>query len=42
MELAQSTYMLEHPPWTYDTHIAARLRPHLKLVLEELIRWSPV
>ena len=42
MELAQSTYMLEHPPWSYQEHVAARLRPHLKLVLEDLIRWSPV
>lgn len=41
MELVQSTYMLEHPPWTYERHVAERLRPHLKLILEELIRWSP-
>ena len=42
MELAQSTYMLECPPWSYDTHVAERLRTHLKIILEELIRWSPV
>jgi formiminoglutamase len=41
MELAQSTYMLEHPPWTYESHVAERVRPHLKLILQDLTRWSP-
>lgn len=41
MELAQSAYMLEHPPWSYARDVAERLRPHLKLILEDLIRWSP-
>lgn len=41
MELAQSSYMLERPPWTYDPHRAERLRGHLRSILEELIRWRP-
>ena len=41
MELAQSTYMMERPPWTYETHSAERLRTHLKNILEKLIRWRP-
>lgn len=41
MELAQSAYMSEHPPWTYEPQSAERLRAHLKPVLEDLIRWRP-
>ena len=41
MELAQSTYMQQRPPWTYQPHHAARLRAHLKPILEDLIRWRP-
>ncbi|MEY8839350.1 N-formylglutamate amidohydrolase, partial [Cribrihabitans sp. XS_ASV171] len=41
MELAQSTYMQEAPPWPYDTARADRLRIHLKTILETLIRWRP-
>jgi formiminoglutamase len=41
MELAQSTYMVEHPPWTYDTACADRLRTHLQPILQNLIRWRP-
>jgi len=41
MELAQSTYMLEKPPWIYDPDRADRLRVHLKTILEDLIRWRP-
>ena len=37
MELAQSTYMLEEPPWTYDETKAATLRPVLKQILEALV-----
>ena len=36
MELAQSTYMAETPPWTYDTWKADRLRPHLARILNAL------
>ncbi|MFK7764615.1 MAG: N-formylglutamate deformylase [Roseobacter sp.] len=41
MELAQSTYMREAPPWTYDPVKADRLRVPLKSILTELIRWRP-
>ncbi|WP_137702355.1 N-formylglutamate deformylase [Marimonas lutisalis] len=41
MELAQSTYMQERPPWTYLPEHADRLRVHLKTILETLIRWRP-
>ena len=33
MELAQSTYMTESPPWEYDERRAAPLREHLKTIL---------
>ncbi|MEX0286444.1 MAG: N-formylglutamate deformylase [Paracoccaceae bacterium] len=36
MELAQSTYMLEQAPWTYDADKAARLRPILSQILTTL------
>lgn len=41
MELAQSTYMQEAPPWDFDEERAARLRPHLKSILETLSAWRP-
>ena len=41
MQLAQSTYMHEAPPWTYDTDRASRLRTHLKTLLETLSNWRP-
>ncbi|WP_420558727.1 N-formylglutamate deformylase [Roseovarius sp.] len=41
MELAQSTYMQESPPWDYAPDRANRLRPHLKTILDDLIRWRP-
>ncbi len=36
MELAQSTYMTEAPPWTYDTEKSAGLRPVLSDILDTL------
>lgn len=36
MELAQSTYMQQSAPWTYDTTKAAQLRPHLASILNTL------
>ncbi|MFT7596342.1 MAG: N-formylglutamate deformylase [Paracoccaceae bacterium] len=36
MELAQSTYMVETPPWQYDTAKADRLRQHLSNILKAL------
>lgn len=41
MELTQSTYMNESPPWAYDQAKADRLRPHLKTILETLSAWRP-
>jgi len=41
MELAQSTYMLEHPPRSYAEPSAERLRGHLKTILETLSEWRP-
>ncbi len=37
MELAQSTYMLEEPPWTYDETKAEILRHELKRILDSLV-----
>lgn len=34
MEIAQTAYMLESPPWTFDEDKAAQLRPVLKSMIE--------
>lgn len=36
MELAQSTYMVEAPPWTYDASRAEQTRAHLAAILKGL------
>jgi N-formylglutamate deformylase len=41
MELAQSTYMAETPPWDYATDHANHLRITLKKILETLSDWRP-
>lgn len=41
MELAQSTYMHERPPWTYLPASADRVRVHLRRILETLANWRP-
>ncbi len=41
MELAQSTYMQECPPWDYDAARAAKLQHHLRSILRTLSDWSP-
>lgn len=41
MELAQSTYMVESPPWHYVPDRAENLRKHLKSILETLSNWRP-
>jgi N-formylglutamate deformylase len=41
MELAQSTYMAEVPPWHYDPDRAGRLRVTLRTILETLSAWRP-
>ena len=41
MELAQSTYMDEAPPWTYRDDRAERLRATLRIILERLAALAP-
>jgi len=41
MELAQSAYMQECPPWAYEKAKAERLRSQLKTILETLSAWRP-
>ena len=41
MELAQSAYMQECPPWDWDAARAARLRPVLARILNALIDLAP-
>lgn len=41
MELAQSTYMAESPPWTYAPDRASRLREILTTILTTLSAWRP-
>jgi formiminoglutamase len=41
MELAQSTYCQETPPWTYQPNRAALLRTHLGGILNDLSNWRP-
>lgn len=41
MELAQSTYMDEHAPWTYLPQKADALRVHLTEILKTLTEWRP-
>jgi len=41
MELAQSTYMDEQPPWAYRPEKAAALRLHLTQILKNLTDWRP-
>lgn len=41
MELAQSTYMRERPPWSYEPEKADKLREHLAKILETLTHWRP-
>lgn len=41
MELAQSTYMDEAPPWRYRDDRAGALRAHLRAILKTLVLWRP-
>ncbi len=41
MELAQRSYMTEHPPWNYDAARADHIRPHLRTILERLNGLDP-
>ncbi|WP_306120826.1 MULTISPECIES: N-formylglutamate deformylase [unclassified Roseitalea] len=42
MELAQSTYMDEAPPWRYRPERARLLRSHLRDILTTLSLWRPI
>ena len=41
MELAQSTYMIESPPWSYLPDRARTTRAILKPILTDLTQWRP-
>jgi N-formylglutamate deformylase len=41
LEMCQSTYMDEAPPWSYDAGHAAELAPHLRRFVEVLLAWAP-
>ncbi len=40
LEMAQSVYMEEAPPFRYREDLAARIRPTLERAIAELIRWA--
>ncbi|HEX4884378.1 MAG TPA: N-formylglutamate deformylase [Casimicrobiaceae bacterium] len=41
LEMCQSTYMDETPPFAYDEARAARLLPHLRRLVDALLAWTP-
>jgi len=41
LEMCQSTYMDEAPPWAFDAVHAAELVPHLRRLVEALLEWRP-
>ncbi len=41
LELAQASYLTEHPPWTYLPAKAGQLRLHLQGILSNLLHWRP-
>ena len=40
VELAQSAYMLEKPPWTFDEERAVDLRGQLRFMIRAMTRWA--
>ena len=40
LEMAQSVYMDESPPWTYREDLAQRVQPVLKRLLETMLAWA--
>jgi N-formylglutamate amidohydrolase len=40
LELSQATYMEEQPPWRFDDAKAARIRPHLRRLVETCRDWA--
>jgi N-formylglutamate deformylase len=41
LEMCQSTYMEEAPPWRYDAARAAALVPHLRRLVQAMLDWRP-
>lgn len=41
LEMCQSTYMEEAPPWRYDAARAAALIPHLRRLVQAVLDWKP-
>jgi N-formylglutamate deformylase len=41
LEMCQSTYMDEAPPWAWDAARAARLAPHLRRLVDARLQWRP-
>ncbi len=41
MEMCQSLYMQETPPFTYDETLAAQIQPTLKQLLQSMLQWTP-
>jgi N-formylglutamate amidohydrolase len=41
LEMCQSTYMDEAPPWAFDATHADMLAPHLRRFVEALLAWTP-
>lgn len=41
LEMAQSVYMDEAPPWTYRAELAQKIQPVLKKMFEAMLSWAP-
>jgi len=41
LEMAQSVYMDEAPPWTYRDDLARKVQPVLKKMFEAMLSWAP-
>jgi len=41
LEMAQSVYMDEAPPWTYRADLAEKIQPVLKKMFEAMLLWAP-
>jgi N-formylglutamate deformylase len=40
LELSEATYMEERPPFAFREELAARIRPHLRALLETMLEWG--
>ena len=41
LELSEITYMYEQPPFDFREALAARVRPQIRVLLEEFLRAAP-